>query len=123
MKPKAEVWRCDVGGASVAVLDIPGSLERHRSFDVDVTLVVRVPQPLARNEYVTRTSIDGVVTRSVRDTAWAFAAAHPWVEGENVRPKSIAREMFERYLSFADYIRAESVKWAQVARSAGIQPE
>jgi hypothetical protein len=35
----------------------------------------------------------------------AFAAVHPWVEDENVRPKSIAREMFERYLSFADYIR------------------
>jgi superfamily II RNA helicase len=35
----------------------------------------------------------------------AFAAAHPWVEQENVRPKSIAREMFERYMSFADYIR------------------
>ena len=35
----------------------------------------------------------------------AFAAAHPWVEGENIRPKSIAREMFERYMSFADYIR------------------
>lgn len=34
-----------------------------------------------------------------------FAAAHPWVEKENVRPKSIAREMFERYQSFADYIR------------------
>jgi hypothetical protein len=35
----------------------------------------------------------------------AFKAAHPWVEQENVRPKSIAREMFERYQSFADYIR------------------
>lgn len=35
----------------------------------------------------------------------AFAAAHPWVEEENVRPKSIAREMFERYESFADYVR------------------
>lgn len=35
----------------------------------------------------------------------AFAAAHPWVEQENVRPKSIAREMFERYQSFADYVR------------------
>lgn len=34
-----------------------------------------------------------------------FAAGHPWIEQENVRPKSIAREMFERYLSFADYIR------------------
>lgn len=34
-----------------------------------------------------------------------FSAAHPWVGTENVRPKSIAREMFERYLSFADYVR------------------
>ena len=39
------------------------------------------------------------------DTFNTFAAAHPWVDQENVRPKSIAREMFERYLSFADYIR------------------
>jgi superfamily II RNA helicase len=39
------------------------------------------------------------------ETFNAFAAAHPWVDQENVRPKSIAREMFERYQSFADYIR------------------
>jgi superfamily II RNA helicase len=39
------------------------------------------------------------------DTFNAFAAAHPWVEQENVRPKSIAREMFERYQSFSDYVR------------------
>jgi superfamily II RNA helicase len=39
------------------------------------------------------------------DTFNAFAAAHPWVEGENVRPKSIAREMFEGYRSFADYVK------------------
>jgi superfamily II RNA helicase len=39
------------------------------------------------------------------DTFNAFAASHPWVEQENVRPKSIAREMFERYLSFADYVK------------------
>jgi superfamily II RNA helicase len=42
-----------------------------------------------------------------------FAAAHPWVEGENVRPKSIAREMFEGYLSFADYIRAYGLERAE----------
>jgi superfamily II RNA helicase len=40
------------------------------------------------------------------DTFNAFALAHPWIEQENVRPKSIAREMYERYLSFAEYIRA-----------------
>jgi superfamily II RNA helicase len=39
------------------------------------------------------------------DSFNAFAAAHPWVGQENIRPKSIAREMYERYLSFADYIK------------------
>lgn len=39
------------------------------------------------------------------DTFNAFAAAHPWVEQENVQPKSIVREMFERYDSFADYVK------------------
>lgn len=35
----------------------------------------------------------------------AFADKHPWVGQENIRPKSIAREMFESFRSFADYIR------------------
>ena len=35
----------------------------------------------------------------------AFADQHPWVGQENIRPKSIAREMFENFRSFADYIR------------------
>ena len=35
----------------------------------------------------------------------AFADKHPWVGQENIRPKSIAREMFENFRSFADYIR------------------
>jgi superfamily II RNA helicase len=39
------------------------------------------------------------------ETFNAFAAEHPWVEKENIRPKSIAREMYERYQSFADHIK------------------
>jgi len=35
----------------------------------------------------------------------AFADAHPWVGEENIRPKSIAREMFEGYRSFFDYVQ------------------
>ena len=42
----------------------------------------------------------------------AFADQHPWV-GENIRPKSIAREMFERYLSFADYVRTYELQRAE----------
>jgi hypothetical protein len=40
------------------------------------------------------------------ETFNTFAAAHPWVDEENIWPKSIAREMYERYLSFAEYVRA-----------------
>jgi superfamily II RNA helicase len=41
----------------------------------------------------------------IYDTFNAFAANHPWVGQENIRPKSIAREMFETFQSFSDYIR------------------
>ena len=42
----------------------------------------------------------------IYDTFNAFVAAHPWAGQETVRPKSVAREMYERYLSFAEYVRA-----------------
>jgi superfamily II RNA helicase len=35
----------------------------------------------------------------------AFADRHPWVGQENIRPKSIAREMFEGFRSFSDYVQ------------------
>ena len=34
-----------------------------------------------------------------------FAERHPWVGEENVRPKSIAREMYEGFTAFNDYVR------------------
>ncbi len=34
-----------------------------------------------------------------------FSAQHPWVGSELVRPKSIARELWEGFLSFEDYVR------------------
>ncbi len=41
----------------------------------------------------------------VYETFNAFADRHPWVGEENIRPKSIAREMFENFRSFAEYVR------------------
>jgi hypothetical protein len=35
-----------------------------------------------------------------------FADRHPWVGQENIRPKSIAREMLETYSIFSDYVRS-----------------
>ena len=43
----------------------------------------------------------------------AFAARHPWVGTENIRLKSIAREMFEDYRSFADYVKLYDLQRAE----------
>lgn len=43
----------------------------------------------------------------------AFADRHPWVGQENIRPKSIVREMFEDYRSFADYIKVYELQRAE----------
>src|SRR6478672_8913775 len=44
-----------------------------------------------------------------------FRGKHPWVGGEDIKPKSIGREMFEGYMSFADYIKRYSLQ-----RSEGV---
>ena len=43
----------------------------------------------------------------------SFADKHPWVGQENIRPKSIAREMFENFRSFSDYIRDYELQRAE----------
>ncbi|MEY4514342.1 MAG: hypothetical protein RLZZ450_6464, partial [Pseudomonadota bacterium] len=50
----------------------------------------------------------------IYETFNAFAAKHPWV-GENIRPKSIVRDLYERYMSFPEYIREYGL-----ARSEGV---
>jgi superfamily II RNA helicase len=42
-----------------------------------------------------------------------FAARHPWVGQENIHLKSIAREMFESFRSFSDYIRDYDLQRAE----------
>jgi superfamily II RNA helicase len=49
----------------------------------------------------------------VYSTFNAFADKHPWVGQENIRPKSIVREMFEEFRSFADYVRDYELQRAE----------
>ncbi|MFT3838360.1 MAG: DUF3516 domain-containing protein [Myxococcaceae bacterium] len=44
-----------------------------------------------------------------------FAGVHPWVGQENIRPKSVARELFELCATFNDYVREYGVQ-----RSEGV---
>jgi hypothetical protein len=49
----------------------------------------------------------------VYSTFNAFSDKHPWVGQENIKPKSIAREMFENFRSFSDYIRDYELQRAE----------
>ena len=56
------------------------------------------PQPLAD-------FLNGSFVRFRRD--------HPWVGGKEIGPKSIAREMFESFWSFSDYVREYEIERAE----------
>jgi superfamily II RNA helicase len=51
----------------------------------------------------------------IYDTFNEFADRHPWVGHENVQPKSVAREMYEGFASFEDYVRSYGLE-----RSEGV---
>ncbi|HET9598652.1 MAG TPA: DUF3516 domain-containing protein, partial [Anaeromyxobacteraceae bacterium] len=74
-------------GAAVAEMKARGMEYDERMAELEK---VEYPKPLADFVY---------------STFNAFAERHPWVGAENIRPKSIAREMIERYLAFDDYVR------------------
>jgi hypothetical protein len=61
-------------------------------FDQRIEELEKMEYPKPRREFI-------------YDTFNVFREAHPWIGQENIRPKSIAREMYENYYSFADYIR------------------
>lgn len=51
----------------------------------------------------------------IYDTFNEFVARHPWVARESIRPKSVVRDMAERFAAFNDYIKEFSL-----ARSEGV---
>jgi superfamily II RNA helicase len=59
----------------------------------------------ARMEELEKVSYPKPDVDFIYDSFNAFAAKHPWVGSENIRPKSIARDMYEQWATFNDYIK------------------
>jgi superfamily II RNA helicase len=49
----------------------------------------------------------------IHETFDAFSAHHPWVLGDNIHPKSIARDMYELGLSFNAYVKEYGLERAE----------
>ncbi len=86
--PDVVLWKqLDVArGRAVAEMKARGMEYDERMAELEK---VEYPKPLADFVYATFNE---------------FAAVHPWVGAEAIRPKSVAREMVERYMTFNDYV-------------------
>jgi superfamily II RNA helicase len=119
---------------SLYLVEALGALDpESEDYAVDVLSFVEAilenPRPIllqqarrAKDELIARLKAEGVPYEErmakLEDVSWPrpnaelvyatfhlFAEQHPWVRDENIRPKSIAREMFETFTSFEDYVR------------------
>jgi hypothetical protein len=96
--PDVVLWKqLDVArGRAVAEMKAKGMEYDERMAELEK---VEYPKPLADFVYATFNE---------------FAAVHPWV-GTSIRPKSVAREMVERYMTFNDYVGEYELQRAEGA--------
>ncbi len=109
LDPESPDYALDVVSIAESILENPRALleaqVRARKTElVDAMKAERVPyeERMARLENVTW---DKPIAPFLYSTFDLFAERHPWVGSDGVRPKSIARELWEGFLSFDDYVR------------------
>ncbi len=109
LDPESPDYALDVVSISESILENPRALLEAQVRTRKTELVAemkaeRVPyeERMARLESVTW---DKPIAPFLYATFDLFAEQHPWVGTEGVRPKSIARELWEGFLSFDDYVR------------------
>jgi superfamily II RNA helicase len=119
LDPQAPDYALDVLTLVEAILDDPVAVLRQQSEKLRRELLARlkaegVPyeERLSKLDEVTHPKPDA---EFIYATFNLFAQTHPWVAMESIRPKSVAREMFEGYRSFDGYVREY-----QLQRSEGL---
>ena len=109
LEPEHEKYALDVSSLVEAVLENPKAVLYRQVDKVKGDLIGRlkaegVPYE-ERMEKLEDVSYAKPAKEFIYETFEIFRKAHPWVRGEDIRPKSIARDMFEGYFSFNGYVR------------------
>lgn len=96
----------------------------------DPHTVLRAQQKKARDEEYVRLKAEGAEYDELREkldqVTWpmpdadfifevfdGYARQHPWVRKDHLRPKSVVRDMLERYATFGEYVRHYGLKRAE----------
>jgi superfamily II RNA helicase len=108
LDPASPTYALDVCSVVEATLDDPGpvlSAQRHKARGEAVAQMKA--DGLEYEERMTQLD-DVTYPRPLADlleVAWeAYRQGHPWVADHPVRPKSVARDLFERAMTFADFV-------------------
>jgi len=109
LDPKSASYALDVLTLVESILEDPDAVLRKQ---LDREKGARVAQMKAAGlDYEQRMSeLESVeYPKPCRDLIYetfnTFAAKHPWVGNENIRPKSVAREIYETLATFSEYVR------------------
>ena len=113
LDPETDDYALDVLSCVEAILENPRALlqaqVRQRKSELVAALKAeRVPYE-ERMEKLDEVTWDKPNAEFLYRTYDVFRAHHPWVGDESLAPKSIAREMWEGFLSFDDFVKRYGV--------------
>ena len=109
LDPQAETYALDLTSLVEAVLEDPNAVLYRQVDRIKTDLMNRLKaEGVPFEERINR--LDEVshakpFLEFIEATFAIFRKAHPWVRGEDIHPKSIAREIYEGYHSFNGYVR------------------
>lgn len=117
LDPQSETYGLDVLTLTEAILESPDAILRKQT-DKAKTLRMREMKEAGmeyeeRMEELEKVEHPKPLRDFIYDTFNAFSDKHPWVGHENIRPKSIAREMFETFQNFPEYVREYELQRAE----------
>jgi superfamily II RNA helicase len=117
LDPQSETYGLDVLTLTEAILESPDVILRKQT-DKAKALRMREMKEAGmeydeRIEELEKVEHPKPLREFIYETFNAFSDKHPWVGHENIRPKSIAREMFETFQNFPEYIREYELQRAE----------
>ena len=117
LDPTSETYALDVLTLVEAILESPDLILRKQLDRVKTEKLYELKaqgmEYEERMEELEKLEYPKPMREFIYDKFNEFSSLHPWVGGENIRPKSIAREMFETYQSFSEYIRDYELQRAE----------
>jgi len=109
LDPDRETWVLDVVTLCESIIDNPmpvlrAQVSREKALLIADLKADGVPYE-ERMAELERVTWPKPMADWIYDRFEIFTTKHPWLEHETIRPKSVVREMAERYCSFDEYIR------------------